>query len=90
MARAGVLGAWIAAGLLAAGTAEATPRYSMAVGQDCNLCHINPTGGGVRDPYATQYLLPTRLAMQLGDEPGGEEVLRRIGIAHSAARGIDV
>ena len=53
----------------AASPALATPRYSMKVGQKCNLCHSNPTGGGQRDPYASQYLLPTRLAMQLQDEP---------------------
>jgi hypothetical protein len=80
------LGVGIAVGLLTAGAAEATPRYSMAVGQNCNLCHINPTGGGVRDPYATQYLLPTRLAMQLGDEPpeGANPVLGESGIVIGA------
>lgn len=56
----------IALVLVAADLAHATPRYSAIVGQDCNLCHINPTGGGLRDPYASQYLLPTRLAMQVG------------------------
>ncbi|MGH2570293.1 MAG: hypothetical protein ACRDGR_03660, partial [bacterium] len=59
---------------LVAADAEATPRYAMKVGQKCNLCHANPTGGGQRDPYATQYLLPTRLAMQLeGKEPAGHD-----------------
>jgi hypothetical protein len=53
----------------AASPALATPRYSMRIGQKCNLCHANPTGGGQRDPYASQYLLPTRLAMQLQEEP---------------------
>ncbi|MGQ0721989.1 MAG: hypothetical protein ACT4PE_10510 [Candidatus Eiseniibacteriota bacterium] len=52
--------------LVAGSVAHATPRYSAIVGQDCNLCHINPTGGGLRDPYSSQYLLPTRLAMQIG------------------------
>lgn len=86
MARAGALGAWMAVGLLAAGPGQATPRYSMAVGQDCNLCHINPTGGGVRDPYATQYLIPTRLAMQLGEEPaaGANPILGESGIVLGA------
>jgi len=67
---------WILAPALAllGGTAEATPRYAMKVGQKCNLCHANPTGGGQRDPYATQFLLPTRLAMQLGNEaPEGHD-----------------
>ena len=53
---------------LLAGPAGATPRYAMKVGQKCSLCHTNPTGGGQRDPYATQYLLPTRLAVKRGDE----------------------
>lgn len=53
---------------LVAGPAGATPRYAMKVGQKCSLCHTNPTGGGQRDPYATQYLLPARLAVKRGDE----------------------
>lgn len=86
MARAGSFGTCIAVGLLLAGTAEATPRYSMAVGQNCNLCHVNPTGGGVRDAYATQYLLPTRLAMQLHGEPpaGANPLLGDSGIVIGA------
>ena len=34
------------------------PRYSARYGQDCNLCHVNPTGGGQRTTYATQYIVP--------------------------------
>lgn len=44
--------------------AEATPRLASIVGQNCNLCHVNPTGGGLRSLYASQYLIPTKLAFR--------------------------
>ena len=43
--------------------AQATPRYSAQYGQSCTLCHTNPTGGGMRSLYASQYLVPTELSM---------------------------
>lgn len=46
----------------AADNAMALPRYTARYGQDCRLCHVNPTGGGLRNAYATQYLVPTELA----------------------------
>lgn len=46
--------------------AEALPRYSARYGQNCTLCHHNPTGGGLRTLYATQYLVPAELAMRPG------------------------
>lgn len=33
--------------LLVAPEASALPRYSARYGQDCLLCHQNPTGGGM-------------------------------------------
>jgi hypothetical protein len=47
----------------------------MKAGQNCLLCHQNPTGGGMRGEYATQFLVPERLAMygagsaEAGDPP---------------------
>ncbi len=49
--------------LIASGSvARAIPRYSALYGQDCSLCHHDPTGGGLRSAYATQYLIPRELA----------------------------
>lgn len=55
----------VCAGLLAsswASDAQAIPRYSARYQQDCHLCHTNPTGGGQRTTYASQFLAPTELA----------------------------
>ena len=42
--------------------ALAVPRYTAQYGQDCKLCHVNPTGGGLRDLYASQFIVPEELA----------------------------
>ncbi len=42
--------------------AVATPRYTAVYGQDCTLCHVNPTGGGLRSPYASRFIVPEELA----------------------------
>jgi len=49
-------------GLSLADPASALPRYSAVYGQDCKLCHVNPTGGGMRTLYASQYIVPEELA----------------------------
>jgi hypothetical protein len=43
--------------------AHAVPRYSARYEQNCMLCHVNPTGGGMRSEYAVQELIPKELAM---------------------------
>ena len=43
--------------------AGAVPRYSVRYEQNCMLCHVNPTGGGMRSAYATDELVPKELAM---------------------------
>jgi hypothetical protein len=50
--------------LAGANEAEALPRYTARYGQDCRLCHHNPTGGGMRTLYASQFLIPTEMAMK--------------------------
>lgn len=50
------------AAVLVASVAQALPRYSATYGQNCGLCHQDPTGGGLRTLYASQYLVPTELA----------------------------
>ena len=55
--------------LLAGATPSlSTPRYSLRAGQNCLLCHQNPSGGGMRSEYASQSLVAERLAMR---RPGG-------------------
>ena len=55
--------------VLAASVADAIPRYSARYGQDCNLCHHDPTGGGKRSGYATQFLVPMEMsAVQWSDD----------------------
>jgi hypothetical protein len=47
---------------LVVANAYTIPRYSARYGQDCNLCHMNPAGGGQRATYATQYIVPKEMA----------------------------
>src|SRR5258706_46044 len=42
--------------------AGAVPRYSARYEQKCGLCHLNPTGGGMRTAYASQKLVPEEIA----------------------------
>ncbi len=61
------------------GASAATPRLASIVGQNCNLCHHNPTGGGLRSLYASQYLVPTRLAARPLPEGAKAPVNPQIG-----------
>jgi hypothetical protein len=49
---------------------QAEPRYTAMYGQNCTLCHANPTGGGMRSLYASQYIVPGELAMATKSEEG--------------------
>ena len=55
--------------LVLAGAAGATPRYAIRAGQNCNLCHTNPTGGGMRELYASQFLIAEQISMKKETEP---------------------
>jgi hypothetical protein len=57
--------------IFAAQTASAIPAYSAAYGQKCMLCHVSPTGGGMRSAYASQFLLPTELAFDTSAAESG-------------------
>ncbi len=66
---AGRLGAVTAATAMAfalvvsvTGIARAVPRYSARYEQKCALCHVNPSGGGMRNLYASQYIVPEEMA----------------------------
>lgn len=60
---AATLGTLALLSALPAWQARALPRYSARYEQNCSLCHVNPTGGGMRSSYATQELVPKELAM---------------------------
>ena len=47
---------------LVAFQARAVPRYSARYEQKCGLCHLSPTGGGLRTAYASQKLVPEEIA----------------------------
>ena len=66
--------------LLPALRAGALPRYSARYEQNCSLCHVNPSGGGMRSGYATQQLIPKEIAMSPEDSAG-----ERPGAAVTAA-----
>ena len=55
--------AGVLAALLPALQARALPRYSARYEQNCMLCHVNPTGGGMRSAYAVQQLIPKEFAI---------------------------
>jgi len=48
---------------------EGLPRYAARYEQNCSLCHVNPTGGGMRTAYASQKLIPQELALRPGSAP---------------------
>ena len=38
------------------------PRFSAKAEQKCNLCHVSPTGGGMRNGFGSQFFALTELA----------------------------
>jgi hypothetical protein len=76
------LAALFAVAVLAlASSAQALPRYAAEYGQSCTLCHENPTGGGLRTEYATQFLIPEEIAAQGWIPFAGEGLLAQPGAA---------
>ena len=61
LSRAALLGALL---LLSATAALALPRYGARYGQKCLLCHVDPSGGGMRSAYASQYLIPDEMSFR--------------------------
>ncbi len=57
--------------LMYAPRADALPRYTAQYGQNCILCHANPTGGGLRSAYASQFIVPRELASSQGAAADG-------------------
>jgi hypothetical protein len=58
---------------------EGLPRYAARYEQNCSLCHVNPTGGGMRTAYATQQLVPKELAWSPGSPASLAEIEPFIG-----------
>lgn len=52
-------------GIVAFGTATlfGLPRFSAKVEQKCNLCHVDPTGGDMRNGFGSQYFAFTEMAV---------------------------
>ena len=48
-----VIGLFLAAAL--AGSATALPRFASRKGARCQSCHVNPSGGAMRQPFGVQY-----------------------------------
>jgi len=74
--------------LLLASHADAIPRYAARYRQSCNLCHHDPSGGGLRSLYASQFIVPSEMAFRASTE----EQLKRIrpDISESVTIGADV
>jgi hypothetical protein len=51
----------LVAALAFAGPAFATPRFALREGQTCKACHINPSGGAMRNHYGRNVYGPTQL-----------------------------
>lgn len=66
--------------LILLGTATApprawpVPRYAARYQQTCALCHVNPSGGGMRTAYAAQKLVPEEIAWRRGGLPALDEI----------------
>jgi hypothetical protein len=74
--------------LLLAAEAGAIPRFSARYRQNCNLCHHNPTGGGMRSLYASHYLVPAEMVLR----PLPAELLEKIQpqVSESIGFGTDI
>lgn len=63
----------IAAIILSPAAAEALPRFAARTGAECTLCHVSPSGGGVRNRYGSNIYQRTMLPILWDDEETGEE-----------------
>ena len=62
LALAGTIGIFAAT---LASPSSALPRYTARYEQKCALCHVNPSGGGLRSSYASRQLVPEEIAWWL-------------------------
>lgn len=52
------------------GIADALPRFSIRTGAKCQSCHVNPSGGGMRQAFGVQYGRETLPVPTWSDEFG--------------------
>jgi len=57
-----------------ASSASAMPRFAARTGADCRLCHVNPSGGGMRSRYGSSVFQRLALPLTIGDEAGDDEL----------------
>ena len=67
---------WIVIFFVFAVQLQATPRFALATGSPCITCHVNPTGGGMRNDYGQSFAIDD-LPMQSESDwaapwPGGQ------------------
>lgn len=87
MHRRRLLGSLLLAAALAP-QAHAVPRYTAQYRQNCTLCHVNPTGGGMRGLYANQFIIPKEMSLT---KPTDEQVARiQPKISESITLGTDL
>lgn len=80
---------------LYAGLSRAEPYLSVRTGNECNVCHVNPTGGGMRTAFGSAYgasVLSVRPLTEKAVEPDFAvfDGLRLGGNARYSARQFDV
>ncbi len=69
-------------GLLQTTPSAAEPYLAVQEGYQCSMCHVNPTGGGLRNDFGTVYaeaLLPAHAAAQLDQWTGKLNSHVRVG-----------
>ncbi len=49
-------------------SAEALPRFAARTGADCRLCHVSPSGGGMRSRYGSSVFQQLDLPLRFGGE----------------------
>src|SRR5690606_12420378 len=93
-----VAGAWLAAAWLAAGMpskAAAEPYLAVREGFKCSMCHVNPTGAGMRNAFGTAWArsgLPRRIVnadTDTDDAAWTGEVNRWLAIGGNSRTGLD-
>jgi hypothetical protein len=68
-----LLGAALLAGF---GVAHALPRFSALTGAKCQSCHVNPSGGGMRNAFGSQFGRQELPVPEWSEETGLEDLTK--------------